>query len=157
MALKVFNLQCDAGHLFEGWFGSHDDYDEQQAQGLISCPLCHSAHVQKMPSAPRIQSGRSTEAPTKASVHESSSALASLPAKDMARLQAQFLSQMRQAVSGAEDVGVAFAEQARAIHEGQAPARPIRGVATEQERQELVEDGVEFMVLPDFLNDDRLQ
>jgi len=156
MSLKVFNLQCDAGHLFEGWFGSHEDYDKQQAQGLVSCPLCQSVQVQKMPSAPRINSSK-TQVPQTVQGERTGHAPATMSASDLAKLQAQFLKQMRQVVSSAEDVGVAFASQARAIHEGEAPARSIRGVATIEEREALAEDGVSFMVLPDILSDDRLQ
>ena len=45
MALKVFDLQCEHSHIFEGWFGSHEDYDAQQARGLVTCPVCGSASI----------------------------------------------------------------------------------------------------------------
>ena len=54
MALKVFDLQCEHSHIFEGWFGSHEDYDAQQARGLITCPVCGSASITKRLSAPRL-------------------------------------------------------------------------------------------------------
>ena len=54
MALKVFDLQCEHSHIFEGWFGSHDDYDAQQARGLVTCPVCGSASITKRLSAPRL-------------------------------------------------------------------------------------------------------
>lgn len=155
MSLKVFNLQCDAGHLFEGWFGSHDDYDSQQARGLITCPICQSAHVQKMPSAPRINSSK-TVAPSTVESADTPAPVAQGPS-ELAKLQAAFLMQMRQVVGRAEDVGATFASEARAIHEGEADARPIRGIATPEEREALAEDGIDFVVLPDFLSDDRLQ
>jgi hypothetical protein len=66
------------------------------------------------------------------------------------------LQQFRTLVRSSEDVGVRFAEQARLIHEGQADARPIRGVATPQECDELAEEGIAVVVVPEFLNDDRL-
>ena len=157
MSLKVFNLQCDSGHLFEGWFGSREDYDDQQDRGLLQCPVCQSGHVQKMPSAPRINSSRTHEDMSAASAQPQSNSVVSGSSPDLARLQAAILAQMRQFVSSAEDVGSAFAQEARAIHEGEAEQRSIRGTATEQEREELAEDGVAFMTLPDFLNDDRLQ
>ncbi|WP_376992875.1 DUF1178 family protein, partial [Bordetella pertussis] len=54
MALKVFDLQCEQGHVFEGWFGSHEDYDAQQARGQIACPVCESSRITKRLSAPRL-------------------------------------------------------------------------------------------------------
>ena len=170
MSLKVFNLQCDAGHLFEGWFGSHDDYDAQQERGLVSCPMCHSAQVKKMPSAPRINSSRTlvpaselqaadgaSKQVTAPQTPTGGSALQQKQLQQLQQLQAKVLSHLREAVSSAEDVGEAFAEEARAIHEGEAQARSIRGIASEQERRELAEDGIAIMQVPDFLGDERLQ
>lgn len=167
MSFKVFNLQCDAGHLFEGWFGSHDDFDAQQARGLLSCPMCQSAEVKKMPSAPRINSSRTlipaaelqsgegashqpVTAPTMRNTHTP------IPA-ELQKIQAELLSHLRQAVRSAEDVGSDFVTEARAMHEGEAPARSIRGTASAQEREELAEEGIAVMPVPDFLSDDRLQ
>lgn len=160
MSLKVFNLQCDGGHLFEGWFGSHDDYDAQQARGLISCPMCQSAQIHKMPSAPRINSSRTVvpvEQVPQASAPASSELMPMANSTELAKLQAAVLAKMREVVNSAENVGPAFAREARAIHEGEAKARSIRGTATPEEREELAEEGIAVMPLPDFLSDDRLQ
>jgi hypothetical protein len=153
MSIKVFNLQCASGHLFEGWFSSHDDYEHQHSCGLLCCPICQSADITKMPTAPHINSSRTSEpmseAPTQSPVSAAST--------QMAQIQAQMLAQMRHVITSAEDVGSAFAREALAIHEGEAPARSIRGQATEQERQELMDEGIAFMTVPAFLSDDRLQ
>jgi hypothetical protein len=157
MSLKVFNLQCEAGHLFEGWFGSHDDYDDQHARGLISCPMCESKTIQKMPSAPRINMGRAQEVvPASAPVASPGSALSGR-SQDVAQVQAAIMQQMRALVSAAENVGARFADEARRIHEGEAVERSIRGVATAEERQALAEDGIAVIALPEFLDTDRLQ
>lgn len=157
MGLKVFNLQCETGHLFEGWFGSHEDYDDQHARGLIECPVCQSATIEKLPSAPRINKGRggSGEGSLAKGSPQSAPAMAGV-SQDVARIQAQILQQVREYVSKTEDVGVQFAQEARRIHEGEAKVRPIRGVATAQERNELVEEGIAVVAVPEFLNTDRL-
>ena len=49
-----FNLTCDQGHIFEGWFGSSDDYDDQQRRGLVSCPHCNSTAVKKALMTPNV-------------------------------------------------------------------------------------------------------
>lgn len=54
MGLKVFDLRCEHGHVFEGWFRSDDNYEQQQARGLLSCPLCSSTEITKQLSAPRL-------------------------------------------------------------------------------------------------------
>ena len=52
--MKVLDLRCDNGHLFEGWFGSDDDFMAQNGGGLIECPMCADKVVMRMPSAPRL-------------------------------------------------------------------------------------------------------
>ena len=157
MGLKVFNLQCEAGHLFEGWFGSHEDYDDQHARRLIECPVCQSSAVEKLPSAARINMGRSapTETIPESNLHETDAVMAGA-SQNVAKIQAQILQQFRELVRKTEDVGTQFASEARRIHEGEAKSRSIRGLATAEERQELAEDGITVMALPAFLDTDRL-
>jgi hypothetical protein len=154
MALKVFNLKCDTGHLFEGWFGSHEDYDQQQSRGLITCPLCQSAHIEKMPSAPHVSVGRGRElAPAPQSTHD----VMAGAGEEIAQMQALVLQRMREFVRAAENVGPRFAEEARMIHEGETDDRPIRGTASAEEQQELAEEGIAFVAVPDYLGNDQLQ
>jgi len=154
MALKVFNLKCDTGHLFEGWFGSHEDYDQQQSRGLITCPLCQSAHIEKMPSAPHVSVGRGRElAPASQSTHD----VMAGAGEEIAQMQALVLQRMREFVRAAENVGPRFAEEARMIHEGETDDRPIRGTASAEEQQELAEEGIAFVAVPDYLGNDQLQ
>ncbi|AOB33506.1 hypothetical protein AKI39_07495 [Bordetella sp. H567] len=153
--MKVFDLQCDEqGHLFEGWFASHENYDEQQARGLVSCPMCGANKVSKRLSAPHLNVShlKAPETPPQAATAASGG-----ESTDMARLQAAVLQQVRDMVRKAENVGPRFAEEARRIHEGEADERPIRGTSTPEERRALSEDGIDFMALPDIFDDDRLQ
>ena len=157
MGLKVFDLQCEHGHVFEGWFGSHEDYDSQQARGLVTCPVCQSAVIEKKLSAPRLNVGHYAE-PAQASESESREVVAtSQNANQLAQLQAFVLQQMRELVSNTENVGERFAEEARRIHAGESDERPIRGIATREERESLAEEGIAVVSLPDFLDVDRLQ
>jgi len=147
MSLKVFNLQCADGHLFEGWFSSHEDYDEQQQRGLLTCPMCQNATIEKRPSAPRLNFGKG----------ESFDKGESLPSLGDSEIQALMLKKMREVVLASEDVGVQFAEEARRIHDGEAQERAIRGVATAQECAELAQDGIAVVAVPEFLNGEPLQ
>lgn len=157
MGLKVFDLQCEHGHVFEGWFGSHEDYDSQQARGLVTCPVCQSAVIEKKLSAPRLNVGHYAE-PVQPSASESREVVAtSQNANQIAQMQAFVLQQMRELVSYTENVGERFAEEARRIHAGESDERPIRGIATREERESLAEEGIAVVSLPDFLDVDRLQ
>ncbi|WP_454691048.1 DUF1178 family protein [Achromobacter aloeverae] len=157
--MKVFDLQCEEhGHVFEGWFASHDDYDSQQARGLVSCPVCGSGKVVKRLSAPRLNVGHFREPEAAASVPAPAPAAApSSGAVQMARLQAAIFNQVREMVRRADNVGDRFAEEARRIHYGEAEDRAIRGTSTPEERAELAEEGIEVLGLPDIFDDERLQ
>jgi hypothetical protein len=153
MALKVFDLQCEHSHIFEGWFGSHEDYDAQTARGLVTCPVCGSATITKRLSAPRLNVSH---------LHAPAAQAPAVPsgasdAEKMAAVQALVMKQVRALLRNTENVGPRFAEEARRIHDGDADERPIRGTATQEERQSLAEDGIDVMAVPDFLDDERLQ
>ncbi len=146
--MKVLNLQCAHQHEFEGWFGSEDDFTSQLARGLVSCPLCGDAQIQKMLSAPRLnlRAGREDRVPA-APAEAGGSVELGLPAPG-SPLQAQLLKAMRQVLANTEDVGERFADQARAMHHGEIDQRNIRGRTSPEVAMELIEEGIDVMPLP---------
>ena len=146
--MKVLNLQCAHQHGFEGWFGSEDDFASQLARGLVSCPLCGDAQIQKMLSAPRLNLRAGREDPAAAvPVEVDGSVELGLPAPG-SPLQAQLLKAMRQVLAHTEDVGERFADQARAMHHGEVEQRNIRGRTSPEVALELIEEGIDVMPLP---------
>ena len=145
--MKVLNLQCAHQHEFEGWFGSEDDFVSQLGRGLVTCPMCGDAHIQKMLSAPRLnlRSGRSDlEATSTTSVPMSNHAAN----PELAALQARMLRALREVVAQTEDVGERFVDEARAMHSGETEHRNIRGQASPQEALAMLEEGIEVIALP---------
>ena len=141
--MKVLNLRCGNGHGFEGWFGSDDEFLEQNGRGAIECPLCADRVIARMPSAPRLNlSGAREQPPASAAPHA-------------ADLQAAWLAAARQLIAQTEDVGERFSDEARRIHYGEVPHRGIRGQATPEQREELRDEGIEVMsvALPDVLKE----
>jgi hypothetical protein len=128
--MKVFNLTCVADHRFEGWFGNAEEFERQLHDGLVGCPMCDSHEITRLPSAPRLNFGAEA---------------ANVVAPTAEQLQAAWLRTVQQVVSNTEDVGERFAEEARRIHYDRAPERGIRGLATELERQELADEGIEVL------------
>lgn len=133
--MKVFDLCCEAGHVFEGWFASQEDFDAQLLGREIGCPLCGSVRIRRRPSASRLNLGSLTP-PTAAAMPE--------PAK----LQSGLIRAALQIIENTEDVGERFAEEARRIHYKEAPERGIRGVATHAEAQALEQEGVRILAFP---------
>lgn len=163
--MLVLNLACEAGHSFEGWFASSTDFESQQQRGLLSCPLCNSAAVRRMPSAPRLNLSSTAEpAPAKSRGHgamTASPARVSPESPDAsstgvtegvppiaAELQKQVIQAVRTLMARTEDVGDRFATEARRIHYGEAEERGIRGRATPDEARELADEGIDIVALP---------
>jgi hypothetical protein len=161
--MKVYNLSCHLDHHFEGWFASESDYVSQQETGLLSCPVCDSKEIVRLPSAPRIAKRASRELvsaePSTSQANTSSGVGGAgqsmvLTGSEHAHLQAQVqatvMKAMRELINKTEDVGHDFAEEARKIHYQEAPERSIRGHATVDETAELREEGIEVVSLPVF-------
>lgn len=152
--MKVFDIRCHSGHLFEGWFDSDDDFQLQKKRGILLCPVCDSHRVEKMPSAVRMLSSASHDLPPvqgaeQTPVEPSSAPVATgMSTQEVTRLQAQWLQALRKVVQQTEDVGDRFADEARSMHAGETKERPIRGQTTWQEAQELLEEGIEVLPMP---------
>lgn len=146
--MKVLNLQCRHGHAFEGWFASHDDFQSQCERGLLTCPVCNEPEVSKMPSAPRLNLGHAAAEPGAAQAAPSSPASQELAQVMPQQLQAAWMKMVRHVMAHTEDVGTQFAEEARKIHHGEALERNIRGQASREETEALLEEGIDILPLP---------
>lgn len=134
----VFDLGCENNHRFEGWFASSQDFEHQLERKLIVCPLCSNGNVARVPHASHIRSAAS-ERP----------AAASGTAQQYANVGKDLLLKLvEQIMEHTEDVGTAFPEEARKIHYRETPERRIRGTASREEVEELVDEGIEVVALP---------
>ncbi|MEZ5661618.1 MAG: DUF1178 family protein [Burkholderiaceae bacterium] len=141
--MKVFNLECENGHGFEGWFASAEAFEEQSGNGLLCCPLCDATRVRRLPSAPRLNLSNSQE-PGRPG--DDSRQVMAQPTP--AQLQSLWLKMVEHIERHTEDVGERFAEEARRIHYQEAPERGIRGHASREDAQALADEGIEVMAFP---------
>lgn len=135
-------MQCEQEHGFEGWFASSEDFDGQQAKGLVACPYCGSQKVTKLLMAPNVATGRQKE-------RTQTVAMDTLRRDMMARIK----DAVKEIRANAEDVGERFPEEARKIHYGETEARGIIGQASPDEAQALTDEGIEIAPLPVFPDD----
>ena len=147
----IFELCCAHGHRFEGWFASGDEFARQQERSLVTCPICDDAHVERLPSARvSVPKGAARDnAPLAEATEERSdvqNAALGLPAEAIAKL--------REIVRNTENVGRRFPEEARKIHYRETEPRSIRGQASRDEAQALIDEGIDFASLPPFLTGD---
>jgi hypothetical protein len=134
--LIIFDLRCGMqGHVFEAWFGSSDDYEEQQSRGLVACPICGSKAIAKAPMAPSLGA-------------RGNRGLSSDDAQKVKAMLAAAAAVQKKMLEGSESVGERFADEARAIHLGESAARAIHGRATSDEAESLIEDGIPVASLP---------
>jgi len=138
----VFDLRCAAeGHVFEIWFGSSQDYENQKARGLVACPYCGDTQVEKAVMAPRLAAKGNQRAEAQQPV--------SMPSPEgMKQMLAAMAEIQKKLLADSTYVGDRFADEARAIHLGEAKERPIHGKATPQQTESLIEDGIPIAPLP---------
>jgi hypothetical protein len=140
--MKIFDLLCAVGHRFEGWFASAEDYSTQRAKGLVSCPACGSQEVDRVPSATRFNVGAVAPAA------QAPGAQAPAGHDALALAQKLYSRMLDELLTKSEDVGTQFPEEARRIHYKEAPARSIRGQASDEEHEAMVEEGIPVARLP---------
>lgn len=144
--MKVLDLGCPLGHVFEGWFASEDDFQSQKARALVQCPLCGDTAIDKRLSAPRLNLG--AQAPAARPVAEpAASAPAGAAVAPDAAMQAAWLQMSRKLIANTEDVGPRFADEARRMHHGEVEPRGIRGQASAKEAVALLEEGISVLPL----------
>ncbi|HYZ48301.1 MAG TPA: DUF1178 family protein [Sphingomonas sp.] len=138
----VFDLKCGGGHVFEAWFGSSHDYEDQRARGMIACPICGDSKIGKAVMAPRLGSGVVEDAP------QAPVPVASTPGPEMKALLTAMAQLQAKMLERSEWVGRRFADEARAIHLGDTGQRAIHGQATPAEAAALADEGIDVMPLP---------
>ena len=157
-----YALVCDQGHAFESWFADSAAYDKQGKRGLVSCPQCGSAKVEKAIMAPRLAGSRKGAAP----VEMPPETPAAAPEKPQEKAPVAMLSPQERELraklkelrdhltQNADNVGPKFPDEARKMHYGEIEHRSIYGEATPDDAKALAEEGIEFHPLP-ILPDER--
>src|SRR5258708_7156224 len=161
-----YTLVCNKRHEFESWFTNSAAYDKQSKRGLITCPLCGSAKVEKALMAPRLgrtdtpsnQETAPAPPPPPHAGEAPAAAKAPTPVAMISPQEQEFRQKLRELrdhlVKNAENVGSRFPEEARKMHYGETEHRSIYGVASPKDAKALHDEGIEFSPLP-VLPDER--
>jgi hypothetical protein len=146
----VFDLHCKDGHRFEGWFASARDFASQRKRGLLSCPACGGGSIERALSAPRLNMGAvEPRKPTEAQQRALAQKTPDMEGKDpFAVAQMLYSRMLDEILTKSEDVGDRFPEEARKIFYQESPGRPIRGQATPEEHDALVDEGIPVARFP---------
>lgn len=136
-----YDLVCSAGHAFDAWFPGSDAYDSQAKAGLVSCPHCGTSKVSKAIMAPSLARRPDAGPAASPDVPELSGGMPAEVRKALRAYRQQILSQ-------SENVGMAFFDEARRMHRGEAPARAVHGEASAEQARALIEEGVAVAPIP---------
>jgi hypothetical protein len=150
-----YTLSCERGHEFESWFPNSTGYDKQRKRGLVTCPACGSAKVEKTIMAPRLARSDIVDS-TPPSPPPPAATPQATPAKTPVAIMSPHERELRQKLKELRDhvtknaryVGPRFSEEARKIHYGETEHRSIYGEASPDEAKALHEEGIEFHPLP---------
>ena len=126
----TYSLRCDQDHRFDSWFQSAEAFEKLHKSGMVTCAVCGS---EKAVMAPRLSSAEATERPLTQPRTPAEQALRAL---------------RKQVEDNADYVGRDFAQEARRMHAGDSPDRPIWGEARADDAKKLLDDGVPVMPLP---------
>ena len=137
-------LCCEAGHTFESWFNNSTAFDRQAGRGLVTCPMCGSAKVEKAIMAPALGGGREAPAPEP----EPEKTPVAIVSKEEVELRKKLKELRDHIVKSADYVGEKFPEEARRMHYGEIEHRSIYGEASPDAAKSLAEEGIEFHPLP---------
>jgi len=155
-----YALACEKGHAFESWFQSSAAYDKQVKRGLVTCPVCNSAKVEKAIMAPQLSNTKKRgDAPAQPQVSPSATppeapAPVAMVSPQERELRKKLKELREHLVKNADYVGKKFPEEARKMHYGEIEHRSIYGEASPDQAKELHEEGIEFHPLP-VLPDER--
>jgi len=139
-----YALCCEAGHTFESWFNNSTAFDRQAARGLVTCPMCGSAKVEKAIMAPSLGGGREATA----SAAEPEKTPVAIVSKEEVQLRKKLKELRDHIVKSADYVGEKFPEEARRMHYGEIEHRSIYGEASPESAKSLADEGIEFHPLP---------
>jgi hypothetical protein len=154
-----YALACDNGHEFESWFPGSAAYEAQLARGLVTCPMCSSAKIEKQimaPSIARKDKSPALQAPTAPEVQPEAApqvpAAQPQPMVVFSEREREFRAMVKafreHVTKNADYVGKGFTDEARKMHYGETEHRSIYGEANLAEAKELLEEGIEVHPLP---------
>ena len=128
-----YNLVCECGKDFESWFSSSTEYDALKKKKLVNCIYCNSTSVKKSIMSPNLPV-KSNENSKKVQLEKN--------------IKTQLLNFRRYIEKNCKNVGDNFPQEARNIHYDKKTSKGIYGKATQEEANELLEEGIEVGTIP---------
>tara|TARA_B100000886_G_scaffold82734_1_gene53895 strand:- start:5825 stop:6244 length:420 start_codon:yes stop_codon:yes gene_type:complete len=128
-------LKCKNKHEFESWFSDSEEFDKLDKKNLLECIYCSSKKISKSIMAPMV------------SVEKKE---VNLPKIDKIMIdEKKKLIKLRNYIEkNFEYVGKDFSKKVREIYYDKKNNKSIYGTTTDQERQDLEEEGINLISVP---------
>ena len=131
-----YNLKCSNNHEFESWFSDSNEFERLNKKRLLNCIFCTSKKITKSIMSPRVLNSKE-----KIEINNSKD-------KEFKKFKDD-LTKLRNFVEkNFEFVGDKFAKKVRDIYYDKNENQRIYGTTTPEEREELMEEGIELTSIP---------
>ena len=152
--LKCKSTFCVNEKEFDGWFQSIDAYENQKLKNLINCPICGSDNVVKILAAPSFNIN--TDKITIDNDNQQKNPKNNgnfLANKNPDNISTLLRTLKKEVQKNSTFVGDEFVSQIRSMKEGKIREKPIHGHGTNNEIQELRDEGIDVVNIP-WISDD---
>ena len=131
-----YNLKCENKHEFESWFSDSNEFEKLSKKKLLECIYCSSKKIQKSIMSPMIVNTKSNEE----NIGDLDQKLINKKNK---------LIKLREYVEkNFEFVGDKFSKKVRDVYYDKKSKTSIYGTTTQEEREELEEEGIDLFSIP---------
>ena len=131
-----YNLKCHNDHEFESWFSNSKEYDKLNKKRLLECIYCSSKKINKSIMSPTIFNSKEKNKQIEATNENF---------KDKKN---KLLNLRKYIEKNFDYVGNDFSKKAREVYYNKKSKKSIYGTTTTKEREELAEDGIDFISIP---------
>ena len=131
-----YNLKCESGHEFESWFSDSEEFDKLNKKKLLECIYCSSKKIDKSIMAPMISSPKNRDEQIE------------IIGKDYKNEKNKLLKLRRYIEKNFDYVGKDFSKKVREVYYDKENKKAIYGTTTQEERQELAEEGIDLLSIP---------
>ena len=132
-----YNLKCQNDHEFESWFSDSEEFDKLNKKKLLECIFCSTKKIKKSIMAPRISSSKTKEEEAFEIIN-----------KDLKKEKNNLIKLRKFIEKNFEYVGKDFTKKVREVYYDKKHNKAIYGKATQEEREELAEEGIDLLSIP---------
>ena len=136
-----YNLKCQYNHEFESWFSNSKEYEKLNKKGLLECIICSSKKINKSIMAPTILNSKKKDN----QIH--------IINKELKDKKNKLLNLRKYIEKNFDYVGKDFSKKVREVYYDKKSKKAIYGITTTEERDELVEEGIDLLSIP-WINKD---